>query len=380
MHLLPHGARELTELGLGDELAAVGIQIAEMVHFDVHGYRVWGFTCGRDAGYSWPQYSVRRGEVLRILRAAVRRRLGMQAVRGSAELTSFEETADGVIVSTRDRVSGASRSLRGDVLVGADGLHSKVRAALHSGDPAPRWDGITVWRGITAGAPFLNGRTIVVCGDNAGLKFVAYPLSRAAEPSGLAEISWAANVKTANGPDRVPRMDRTRQGRIEDLLPRYADWAFDWLDIPALISGTAQVVTYPMVDRDPLDWWGNGRVTLLGEAAHPMYPVGLNGPSQAIIDARVLARELARGDSPEAGLAAYEAARKETVNELVLACRDLPVDRMLRTLSHRAPDGFDQVSDVLTAAEIAAFDDAYRNMSLLDVSALNSRPPLAPPA
>lgn len=381
INLMPHAVRELTELGLGAELAAAGIPTAEMVHFDRHGHRIWGFASGLNIGYRWPQYSIHRGELQMILLAAVRGRLGPDAVRTGTAFASFAETPSAVEVRVRDRASGALSVLRGDALVGADGLYSGVRAQLHPGEPPPRWGGVMMWRGVTEGAPFLTGRTVAIAGTNAALKFVAYPISRPAERRGRAMINWVAEARQPPASaDRASRgrADWNRAGRAADVLPWFADWTFGWLDVPALIRGSPQILEYPMVDRDPLASWGAGRVTLLGDAAHPMYPVGANGGSQAVLDARVLAWSLARAGDPAAGLAAYETGRRETVNAIVLACRDMPADRLLETVSRRAPDGFGRIEDVLSAAELAAFDDAYRATTLPDVAALNARPSLTP--
>jgi 2-polyprenyl-6-methoxyphenol hydroxylase-like FAD-dependent oxidoreductase len=386
LNLLPHAVRELTELGLGDALAASGVQTAEMVHFDRHGNRIWGFACGRDAGYDWPQYSIHRGELQMILLEAVRSRLGPEAVHTGTVFEAFAVSSDGISVWAVDRVAGSGASLAADVLVGADGLYSGVRAQLHPDEPPPRWCGIKLWRGITPGMPFLTGRTVAVCGANAARKFVAYPVSRHGETHGEALINWVAEVMVPGEPaesavfaECTRFADWNRGGLASDVLPWFADWTFDWLDIPALITGAPEILEYPMVDRDPLPWWGRGRVTLLGDAAHPMYPIGANGGSQAVVDARVLAYSLATASSPEEGLAAYEKRRLATVNAIVLACRDMPADRMLHTVSVRAPDGFDQITDVLSAAELAAFDDAYRQTTLPDVAALNSRQSFSPP-
>ncbi len=376
INLMPHAVRELTELGLGDDLEATGIPTAEMVHFDRHGNRIWGFASGRNIGYHWPQYSIHRGELQMILLAAVRARLGPDAVRTGTAFTGFSESSSQVTVQVRDRSSGVTSVLLADVLVGADGLYSGVRAQLHPGEPAPRWGGIMMWRGVMESAPFLTGRTVAVAGANAALKFVAYPISRPAERRGRALLNWVAEVMLPGS--RQDIADWNRAGRVEDVLPWFADWKFGWLDVPALITGAPQILEYPMVDRDPLPSWGTGRVTLLGDAAHPMYPIGANGGSQAVVDARVLARSLARAATPAQGLAAYEAARLEGVNAIVLACRDMPADRLLHTVSTRAPDGFDRIEDVLSAAELAAFDQAYRATTLPDVAALNSRPSLTP--
>ena len=376
INLMPHAVRELTELGLGDELEATGIPTAEMVHFDRYGNRIWGFASGRNIGYRWPQYSIHRGELQMLLLAAVRARLGAGAVRAGTAFTGFSQSSSQVAVQVRDRASGVTSVLRADVLVGADGLYSGVRAQLHPGEPAPRWGGIMMWRGVIEGAPFLTGRTVAVAGANAALKFVAYPISRQAERRGRALLNWVAEVMLPAS--RQDIADWNRAGRVEDVLPWFADWKFGWLDVPALITGAPQILEYPMVDRDPLPSWGTGRVTLLGDAAHPMYPIGANGGSQAVVDARVLAASLARAATPAEGLAAYEAARLATVNAIALACRDMPADRLLQLVSTRAPGGFDRIEDVLSAAELAAFDQAYRATTLPDVAALNSRPSLTP--
>jgi 2-polyprenyl-6-methoxyphenol hydroxylase-like FAD-dependent oxidoreductase len=256
INLMPHAVRELTELGLGGELEATGIPTAEMAHFDRHGNRIWGFASGRNIGYRWPQYSIHRGELQMILLAAVRGRLGPDAVRTGTAFASFTESASEIQVRVHDRVTGTASVLRGDVLVGADGLYSGVRAQLHPGEPPPRWGGIMMWRGMTEGAPFLTGRTVAVSGTNAALKFVAYPVSRPAERRGRALINWVAEaLLPASSMDRA---DWNRSGRAEDVLPWFADWKFGWLDVPALITGAPRILEYPMVDRDPLPSWGSG--------------------------------------------------------------------------------------------------------------------------
>ena len=385
INLMPHAVRELTELGLGAHLAAAGIETGEFRHFDRHGNRIWGFPCGLAAGYRWPQYSLHRGELQMILLDAVRERLGEAAVLTGTALDSFRQDRDGVTAQVRSPASGAVSELRADVLAGADGLYSRVRAQLHPREPAPRWSGITMWRGLTRAAPFLTGRSVAVAGANASLKFVAYPVSRAAERRGEALVNWVAEARVAEagvaeaGAPGTPGdgADWNRRGRLEDVLPRFADWTFGWLDVPALIAGAERILEYPMVDRDPLPWWGHGRVTLLGDAAHPMYPVGANGGSQAVLDARVMTYFLATAGSAHDGLRQYERERLGPVNKIVLACRDMPADRLLRLVSERAPDGFAQVTDVLSPAELAAFDDAYRKTTLQDATALNERPSLS---
>ena len=271
INLMPHAVRELTELGLGGELEATGIPTAEMVHFDRHGNRIWGFASGRNIGYRWPQYSIHRGELQMILLAAVRDRLGPGAVRTGTAFASFTESPAEVSVRVRDRSSGTISELRGDVLVGADGLYSRVRAQLHPVEPPPRWGGVMMWRGVMEGAPFLTGRTVAVAGTNAALKFVAYPISRQAERRGRALLNWVAEVMLPGRAELASLSrngaDWNREGRLEDVLPWFADWKFGWLDVPALITGAPRILEYPMVDRDPLPSWGSE--PSWGAAGHP---------------------------------------------------------------------------------------------------------------
>jgi 2-polyprenyl-6-methoxyphenol hydroxylase-like FAD-dependent oxidoreductase len=262
-----------------------------------------------------------------------------------------------------------------DLLIGADGLYSAVRAQLHPDEPPPRWSGVMMWRGVAVSPPFLSGATLAVAGSTTSRKFVAYPIGR--RDDGAVLLNWVAEAMVGGAAPPV-RPDWTREGRLTEALPHFRDWTFDWLDMAGLMTRTTEILEYPMVDRDPLPFWGRGRVTLTGDAAHPMYPVGSNGGSQAIIDGTVLARSLASTASPEEALAAYEAARLPAVNKIVLANRSMPVDAVLDMVAARAPDGFDRIEDVLDAGELTSLRDAYRATSQEDVAALNSRPPILP--
>jgi 5-methylphenazine-1-carboxylate 1-monooxygenase len=371
INLLPHAVRELTELGLGPQLAATGIATSEQAHFDRHGRLIWGEPRGRGLGYAWPQYSIHRGDLQMLLLAAVRNRLGDKAVRTGATVTGFTDRDGTVEVVLSDRSNGRVVPSTADVLIGADGLYSTVRAQLHPDEPPPRWSGVMMWRGTAEGRPFLSGSTLAITGSTSTVKFVAYPI--AARDHQTALINWVAEVMIG-GSEPPSRPDWNSEGRLAEALPHFKDWTFDWLDVPTLMSRSPEILEYPMVDRDPLPSWGRGRVTLMGDAAHPVYPIGSNGGSQAIIDARVLARELSAAASPADALAAYEAERLPAVNQIVLATRNMPVDAVLDMVSARAPDGFDRIEDVLTPAELAALRDAYRATSLQDVAALNARP------
>ncbi|WP_440071209.1 flavin-dependent oxidoreductase [Streptosporangium sp. OZ121] len=380
INLQPHAVRELTELGVGDELAEIGVPTGSMNFTDRFGGTILSLPRGRFAGYNWPQYSVHRGELQMLLLSAVRERLGAGAVRTGLRLEDFEqyETGSagpagvtGVTVSLRDVRTGEHLKETADVLVGADGIHSAVRARLHPGDGPLMWNGIRMWRGTAEGDPFLDGTTMIVAGSNLSAKFVVYPISRA-RARGRVLINWVAEVMTAE-PGTVPAADWSRPGRLEDVLPHFDGWRLPYLDVPALISGSERILEYPMVDKDPLPWWGAGRVTLLGDAAHPMYPVGANGGSQAVLDARVLARELAGATDPAAGLAAYEKERRTATTGLVLAHRELPMEKTIALVTERAPGGFDDIADVLTPKELAEMAAAQQRITDVDVSALNAR-------
>ncbi|MFK4037470.1 FAD-dependent monooxygenase [Nonomuraea wenchangensis] len=365
INLQPHAVRELTELGLAGRLAALGVETSSMTFADRHGNVILALPRGRAAGYLWPQYSIHRGELQLALLAAVEER-GVP-VRTGVRFEDCAQDGDGVLVTLR-RADGQVLRERVDVLVGADGVQSAVRARLHpAGDPL-LWAGIRMWRGVAEADPILDGATVLVGGSNTAGKFVTYHIS-AANPR---LVNWVAEVKVAE-PGQVAAADWSGEGRLSDVAPHFAHWAYAPADIRALLAATGRILEYPMVDREPLPRWGEGRVTLLGDAAHPMYPIGSNGGSQAVLDARVLARCLASYDDPAEALSAYEDERLPPTSALVRAHRSLPVEETIALVTERAPDGFRDVADVLTETELAAMAAAQRAISDADVRALNER-------
>ena len=351
INLLPHAVRELTELGLGDALADLGVATAENVYADRYGHRIFSEPRGLAQGYRWPQYSIHRGELQLLLLAAVRERLGPGAVRTGARVTGFEHgSGETVRVRVLDRATGTAGEEDAEALIGADGLHSAVRAELHPDDGPLLWSGIRMWRGTTRAAPFLTGRSMAIVRDG-DVVMVAYPIGRD-------RINWVCQVRVAEPGPLPGDAAWNRPGRSADVLPYYAHWALGWLDVPALLADCDEILEYPMADRDPLPSWGSGRVTLLGDAAHPMYPVGANGASQAIVDARVLAYELSAPDGVRVGRARYEAARRDATAAVVRANRAM----------HR--DGGH------TPRELARTTDTYRRATGSEVETLNTRPSL----
>ncbi|WP_063814549.1 flavin-dependent oxidoreductase [Nocardia fusca] len=372
INLLPHATAELCELGLGEDLASLAIPTAELVHLDRFGNEIWREPRGLAAGHDHPQYSVHRGELQTLLAAAVRARLGSGAIRTGMRFVAARQYPDRVCSTVHDRARDHTVEITTDLVIGADGLHSAVRAGLYPDEGAPRWNGIRMWRGVTMTEPFLTGASMVMAGSNHTAKLVAYPISAAARREGRALVNWVAEVRMPDHTEQAANWQRT--GRLDEVLPHYRGWRFDGIDVGALISGSERILEYPMVDRDPVSRWVFGRVALLGDAAHPMYPIGSNGGSQAILDAGVLATELARAADPRDGLTAYEAARLDIANAVVLANRDIPADRVLRLVEERAPQGFDRITDVLTEDELRAIAGGYQRTSAARVSAAPDRP------
>jgi 2-polyprenyl-6-methoxyphenol hydroxylase-like FAD-dependent oxidoreductase len=374
INLLPHAVRELSELGLAERLGAVAIRTRELVYVNKFGQTIWREDRGLDAGYRWPQFSIHRGTLQMLLLEAVRARLGSDAVHTDRRLTGFDDDGRRVRATFEDR-SGATHREEADVLIGADGIHSKVRALFYPQEEPPIWNGAVLWRAITEAEPYLSGHSMVMAGHQ-DQKFVCYPVSRDAAERGRSLVNWIAELRF--DPSRGwRREDWNRPGRLEEFLPRFEAWDFGWLDAPRLIRGAAAVYEYPMVDRDPVARWSFGRVTLLGDAAHPMYPIGSNGASQAILDARVLAHRLATCGDPAEALAAYDAERRPATARIVLANRANGPERVMQAVEERAPEGFARLDDVISREELEAAAGDYKMIAGFDKDLLNERPSLS---
>ncbi|MGH2395762.1 MAG: flavin-dependent oxidoreductase [bacterium] len=360
INILPHAVRELTELGLLGDLSGVGIPTAEWVLYSKHGQRIWGEPRGLAAGYNWPQFSIHRGELLGVLYRAVLSRLGPDRVHAGHHLLRFGQYESAAVWGDFvDRVKGEPVGrVEADLLVGCDGIHSVVRQALYPHEGPPKWNGNTLWRVVTEGNPFLSGRTMIAAGYSGGT-VVIYPISKSHDDQGRALINWVASARTADGRP-MPAQDWQHTVDREQVLAAFASFRFDFLDVTTLIGSAEVIYQYPMVDRDPLPTWDFGRVTLLGDAAHPMYPTGANGASQAIIDARVLARDLALQPTVDAAVAAYDAERRPDTRAVVEANRRGGPMRPLALVEQRAPDGFTKLDDVISPQELADIADAYK--------------------
>ncbi len=376
INVLPHAVRELTELGLGSVLAARGIATEALMYANRYGQEIWRESRGKFAGYLWPQVSIHRGVLQMLLLDAVRERFGRDIVRCGHRVAAIETSATGATIHLEDRDGKSLGSAKGDVLIGADGIHSAVRAAFYPNEGAPKWSQRVLWRGVTVDAPYLGGATMVMAGHQ-DEKFVCYPIDPRPAADGKALINWIAELRF---PDMElwRKEDWNRVGALEDFLPRFEDWHFGWLDVPKVIRAANAVYEYPLVDRDPVDQWTFGRTTLLGDAAHPMYPIGSNGASQAILDARTLAFELASTNDIDEALRRYEDVRRPLTGKLVLANRGNGPEQVMQLAHERAPKGFKHVHEVLSPEELEQSAAGYKKLAGFDRDALNTRASLTP--
>ena len=374
INLLPHAVRELAELGLEGTLAEIGIKTSQLAYYNRHGQQIWIEPRGRAAGYDWPQFSIHRGALQVALLRAATERLGAGRVHAGHALESFEQDAHEVVARMRRRADDALIETRASMLVGADGIHSALRRLLHPVGDEPRFSGRMLWRALTESEPFKDGRSMFMAGYQ-DQKFVAYPISEPLRRQGRSLINWIAELRVPDG--APPATDWNKRVDKSVFASAFANWKWDWIDIPALIEGAATVYEFPLVDRDPLPRWTVGRVTLLGDAAHPMYPIGSNGSAQAILDARYLADCIADcaargGDLPYA-LKEYEAERLPRTAGIVLRNRLNGPEQVMQIAEERAPDGFGNIDDVIPFAERDEISQRYKRLAGFDRQSLAAR-------
>jgi 2-polyprenyl-6-methoxyphenol hydroxylase-like FAD-dependent oxidoreductase len=357
INTLPHAIRELAGLGLLQELDDVAIRTDVLYYLNRHGQEVWKESRGIDAGHDVPQFSIHRGRLQSVIHRAVEERLGRDAIHTGCRLGAFSQDEGGVTAYFFDRAGTHAKTVRGDILVGADGIHSRVRETLFPEEGPPCWNGLMLWRGARDWPMFLTGKSMIVAG---GLhaKVVVYPIAEGSSPASRL-TNWAVLVKVADGGVPPRKEDWSRPGKREELMPHVARFSVPYVDVPNLISATPEFFEYPTCDRDPLPYWSSGRVTLLGDAAHPMYPVGSNGASQAILDARCLADLLARSEHPRQALIAYEQKRLPMTAEIVRSNRRGGPEGVIDAVEQLAPDGFTDIDKVLSYSQREAIVRGY---------------------
>jgi 2-polyprenyl-6-methoxyphenol hydroxylase-like FAD-dependent oxidoreductase len=367
--LLPHAMREMAALGLGQPLADQGIENRESCFFNRFGQLLYAEPRGRYAGYPFPEIGIHRGRLHGVLWNAAIARLGAERLRSDHQCVGLDQTDREVTLRFRSGATGAARPpVDADVVIGCDGVNSAVRRQFYPGEEL-RFAGINTWRGVTRTQPILTGRSYVRAGSMRAGNIVIYPIAGEVDGEGRQLVNWTAQVTQ---PGKA-RNDWNQPGRLEDFLPIYATWTFDWLDVPDLIRRSDVLFEYPMVDKDPIDRWTFGRVTLLGDAAHPMYPRGSNGAAQAIIDARTLADLLAEERDPRAALRAYEAARAGPTAQVVLANRAHPPDYLIGRVEELVGDRpFDDLDRYITQAELRRLSDDYKRVAGFALSDLTA--------
>lgn len=378
INLQPNAVRELYDLGLGAAaLDRIGVPAREWALVGLNGREIYAEPRGLDAGYRWPQYAVHRGRLHMLLYQEVLRRIGPQAVRLGCRVAGYGKNGDGSVSARIEHADGSASDARGRLLIGADGIHSAIRAQMHPAQPPIHWGGALMWRGTTMAKPIRTGASFVGLGTHRH-RMVIYPISPPDPATGLALINWIAEV-TLDNAEGWKQTGWFRQVPIGDFAHHFADWTWDWLDVPALIAGADGAYENPMIDRDPVPGWVDGPVALLGDAAHAMYPTGSNGASQAIVDARVLGAAMLQHGVTPAALAAYDAKLCGPISAVVLRNRGAGPFGLLAMVDERCGGRFDDIDEVIPANERAAFMAGYKAAAGFAVEQLNKAPPTIPP-
>ena len=371
INILPHGARVLCELDLEKQLYESALATRALVFMTSRGKEIFSEPRNTDGGFKYPQFSVHRGELQMMLLAAVEDQIGPDRIKLAHHFSTADQNDRGVTAHFVDRNSGkAVGSYTAELLIGADGLHSQVRKLFYPDEGDLVFSGIMMWRGAVERDRLLDGRTHIVAGGP-DRKMILYPMSREADRRGRSLVNWVVEIKI--GGDKPPRkVDWWERGLREHFVPRFADWHFDFLEVHKLFHETENIYEFPMVDREPVSQWTFGRVTLLGDAAHPMHPIGANGAGQAILDGEALAKCVTDAASPEEGLKQYEKARLDIANGVVLANRNQEA-RVLRLAETRLPTPDADPKDYITREELEEITGRYQRTSRFDKRSVNQQ-------
>ncbi|WP_119389233.1 flavin-dependent oxidoreductase [Taklimakanibacter lacteus] len=364
INLLPHAVKELAEHGLLPALDAAGIRTRELIYTNRLGQVVWRELRGLDAGYEVPQFSIHRGKLHGVLLGAVLERLGAGRLHTDRRLVDLAEGDGRVTARFESRSQGGRVEAAGDGLIGADGIHSRVRSIFYPQEGPLLWSGIMLWRGATEWPVHGDGRTMMIAGGNAA-KFVFYPIHSDPARPATRLTNWAIMARIADGSGPPPRReDWNATARPQEVQAFVADsFRLGFVEPARIIEATGTFYEYPNCDRDPVACWSFGRTTLLGDAAHPMYPVGSNGASQAILDAAALARHLTAMPDVAEAFAAYDAERRPMTAEIVRNNRRGGPEGVIDLVEARAPEGFDDIEDVASFAEREAIVRGYASLA-----------------
>ncbi|MDF2368018.1 flavin-dependent oxidoreductase [Sneathiella sp.] len=371
INLLPHSVQNLAKLGLLEEIEKVAIKTSSLAYYTEDGKVIWREPRGLEAGYDVPQFSIHRGDFHMILLNAARERLGPENIITGHHFSSFDQDADGVTAHFTDRQTAEPKgSARGDFLIGADGINSQLRHIFYPNEGPPKYSGQMLWRGVTEMEPFLDGRSMFMAGHN-DLKLVAYPIRAESMRRGKSYINWIAERRIPS--DLAARAaDWNETGLLTDFKPYFENWDLGWLDIGKLFDKALSIHKFPMVDRDPLPKWSFGRVTLMGDAAHAMYPNGSNGVSQGVLDAMTFADLLDGATDIEATLTAYEEARREATAKISLANRQTGPELVMQMVKDQCPGTCGEVHSCIPQATLEEVATAYKKLAGFDKQTLNA--------
>ena len=362
INLLPHSARILHDLGFAERLDEIAVRTSALHYYNKFGQLIWAEPRGRSAGYPVPQYSVHRGKLQLMLLEQVQAELGEAGVTTGMKLVGWKNGETRINARFADR-SGTVHEVGGDCLIAADGINSSAREVLYPDEGEPIYGGRILWRGTTRSRAFLDGRTMFMAGHQ-DCKFVAYPIARLEED--LCLVNWIAELSK---PDFKPgHQDWNRQVSADAFKEPFQDWRFPWVGIPALIEQSDAVYEFPLTDRNPLPRWSHGRMTLIGDAAHPMYPIGSNGASQGILDVEKLAAELARCDDAVKAFEAYEVVRRPATARIVLMNRRNGPEQVMQLAEERAPEGFGDIEEVIPRTELEEIAMRYKQAAGFTIS------------
>jgi 5-methylphenazine-1-carboxylate 1-monooxygenase len=369
VNLQPNAVRELFDLGLEGELDKIGVRTRQYGFYTRTGLPIWEEPRGLAAGYKWPQFSIHRGRLQQMLQRVLIERSGSEVLVNSSRITAFTNTATGVSAKLEN-----GNSVDGKLLIASDGIHSNVRAQMFPNEGPPIWNGVILWRALSRAKPFFGGGAMALCGYS-NIRFVVYPISTPDPETGLCDLNWIAEKRF----DPKSRHNKEDWNRVIDrsiFAPSFKDWKFDWLDVPHVIASAEQVFEYPLVDRDPVDHWTEGGVTLIGDAAHATYPVGSNGASQAIVDARVIGAMLLKHGVHPAALHAYEAQLRPRMEKVILANRRSGPDAVMQLVEDRCQGDFSQMTKLVPQEELAEHAAHYKRLAGFSIPDLNAMPPI----
>lgn len=371
INIQPNAVRELYDLGIGaEDLDKVGVPAKEWALVGLNGNDIYSEPRGLLAGYNWPQYAVHRGLFHVLLYDTFVERAGTDAVRLGCRVTGYENNADGTVTAIVEHADGTTSRGTGTLLIGADGIHSAIRAQMHPNQPPIHWGGAVMWRGTTMAKPIRSGSSFIGLGTHRQ-RMVIYPISHPDPETGLATINWIAEV-TVDNSEGWKNSGWFKPVGINDFIHHFEGWRYDWLDVPALLRGADIAYENPMIDRDPVPTWRDGNVALMGDAAHAMYPTGSNGASQAVIDARVLGTCLLEHGVTAEALAAYDDKLCGPVSELILRNRGAGPFGLLNMVDERCGGEFDNIDDVIAPEERAEFMAKYKAAAGFAIEKLNS--------